>query len=639
MPTASDIIEDARNYASDALASATSSMGSAIAVLNNLGQTGVITTGGAPVIQPPVPGDPGEVPEYQGVHLSPDEFLEVAPILQTVPDLIIPNDPDLPPADLVYVAPLVPSGITPDQNLLTGIPTINALPTLPVMPNLQAEIAGIAAPVLVAIDIPDAPVYAAPEFTGQAPTFDAVMPTDLDVEFRSQYETISPVMIAAVNTQLDAFLDDKFPEFRTAMAAIEDRLATYLAGGTAMAPATEDALYNRTRTKLNADAQRAMKEVLGKGARAGFTMPTPMLLSQAQDVDQERRRANAVAATEIAIKFAELEQANLQFAVKTSSELRKIAMDSTLSYCGHLVSINSQALQYARDVVEFVVKAFDIAAKYAETKARIYEADAQVYRAKLEGALAVIHAYEAAVNAELAKANVNRATVDAYTARINAVKAEADVYRASVDAVVAFAGLERIKVELFDAKVKAFGSQVNAFTAQWQGYEAAVKGQSARMEVNIAHSREYEAKANGFSAIVRARGDAVKAASDKNRQLIDVYKAKVDAFAALQHSKAEAMQIDVTAYRSTIEAFIAKATAIAEHTRADVSIYEVALRGLIEEAKLQLARVVERDHLNVERAKGLAAIAQSIGADFGRVAEASLNGMNSLAATITTATA
>lgn len=636
MPTASDIIDDARNYASNTLASAVTAMNAAAAALNSLSTGGSISIGKAPIVQPPIPGDPGDVPEYQGIHLSPDTFLDKAPLLQTVPVLVLPNDPKPPPDDLVYVAPLVPSGITPDSNLLTGIPTINDLPPLPVMPDLQSEIAGIAAPVLAPIDIPDAPTYAAPEFLGQAPSFTATMPTDLDLAFKSNYETISPIMVDAVNAQLDAFLDDKFPEFRTAMAAIEDRLATYLAGGSALAPAIEDAIFNRTRTKLNADAQRAMKEVLGKGARAGFSMPSPMLMSQLQDVDQDRRNNNAKAATDIAIKQAELEQANLQFAVKTSTELRKVAMDATMSYCGHLVGLNQQALQFARDVVDFIVKAFDIAARYAETQARIYEADAQVYRAKLEGALAVIHAYEAAVNAELAKANVNRATVDAYTARINAVRAEADVYRSAVEAVVSLASLERIKVELYDAKVKAFGSQVNAFTAQWQGYEAAVKGQSARMEVNVAHSREYEASANAYSAIVRGRGEAVRAASDSNRQLIEAYRAKVDAFAALQHAKAESVQIDVAAYRATIEAFIAKATAIAEHTKADVSIYEVALRGLIEEAKLQLAWVAERGHLNVERAKGLTTIGESIGASFGRVAEATLNGMNSLAATVTT---
>ena len=639
MSDATDIIASAQTYASDSMEAGVSAMNEAMAALNALGSVNTNFISGAPVIQPPTPGDAGDVPDYVGIHLDPDLFTDDAPFLQTVPALVLPNDPTPPPADLVYVAPQVPSGFTPDASLLSDIPTLNDVPAAPTMPDLQGEIAGIAAPVLVPITIPDAPVYVPPEFLGTAPVFSATMPTDLDDTFRTNFDTIGPILRAAVNDQLDGFIDREFPQFRSGMAAIEDRLATYLAGGSALSPDVETAMFNRTLDRTNAEGRRSSQEAWGKGARAGFTIIGATLLSQQQDIDQARRDNNAKAATEIYIKQAELEQSNLQFAVTKSTELRKIALDAALSYYSGLVQINAQALQYARDIVDQIVKAFDIAARYAETQARIYEADAAVYRAKVDGAMSIIRAYEAAVNAELAKANVNRAVVDAYTARINAVRAEADVYRAAVDAIVSLAGLERIKVELYDSKVKAFGSQVNAFTAQWQGYEAAVKGQTARMEVNVAHSREYEAAAGAYSAIVHGRSEAVKAASENNRQLVDTYRAKVAAFAELQHAKAEAVQIDVSIYKATIEAFIARATAIMEEKRSEVAVYEVALRGLIEEARLGLEHVRDTNALNIERARGLAQLAGTIGGNYGHLAEAALNGMNALGASITTTTA
>jgi len=639
MSDATDIIANSQTYAADALQAGTDAMAQAMSALNGLGQVYTGSIGGAPLIGPPKPGDAGDVPDYVGIHLDPDLFTDIAPILASVPTLVLPSDPTPPPADLVYVDPLVPSGFSPDETLLSGIPTVASLPTAPTMPDLQGEIAGIAAPVLVAISIPDAPVYSPPEFLGSAPTFNATMPTDLDDTFRTNFETIGPTLRGVVNDQLDGFIDREFPQFRTGMSAIEARLATYLTGGSALTPAVEDAMFNRTIDKTNAEGRRASQEAWGKGARAGFSIAGATLLSQQQDIDQDRRAKNAMAATEIYVKQAELEQSNLQFAVTKSSELRKIALDASLSYYSGLVQINAQALQYARDIVDQIVKAFDIAAKYAETQARIYEADAAVYRAKVDGAIQVIHAYEAAVNAEMAKANVNRSVVEAYTARINAVRAEADVYRAAVDAIVSLAGLERIKVELYDARVKAFGSQVNAFTARWQGYEAAVKGQSARMEVNVGHSREYEAASNAYSAIVRGRSEAVKSVSENNRQLIDTYRAKVDAFATLQHAKAEAVQIDVGIYKATIEAFIARATAIMEEKKSEVTVYEVGLRGLIENAKLILQHQEEVNKLNVARATGLVTLAGTIGANYGHLAQAALNGMNALGASITTATA
>src|SRR6185312_5372123 len=222
----------------------------------------------------------------------------------------------------------------------------------PAAPDLLGEIATIVAPTLIDVTIGDAPTFQAPEFLGTEPVLPSAPPTDLDKTQRIQYSTILPVMREAVNSELDAFMDREFPQFRSGMAAIEDRLATYLQGGSALTPAIEDAIFNRTIDKTNADAKRMRQKVLGEGARAGFTIPPITLLQQLQDVDQERRNNNARAATDIAVKQAELEQHNLQFAVTTSANLRQIALNAALEYYTGLVQLNSHALEYARDVVQ-----------------------------------------------------------------------------------------------------------------------------------------------------------------------------------------------------------------------------------------------------------------------------------------------
>ena len=643
MSTANDLIVAAQTYAENAQNAGVSAMNGAYNTLASIASIGAADPfkNGSPQIRPPDPGDPGEVPLYTGAHFNvddPSNFIGEVPTLDTVTPITLPNDIALPPPDLLYVEPMAPTGTSPDYSLLSGIPTIDALPPLPVMPDLQGEIQGITAPVLLPIDIPTAPVYVAPEFTGVAPSFDTPAPTDLDLQLRASYSDIAPTFFAAVSNQFDAFLNAKFPGFAAGLAAIETRLTTYLAGGSALTPAVEDAMMGRARARTNTEARRASQEIIKKGARAGFTIPSPVILSQLQDIDQHRRNENVKVAIEIYVKQAEMEQTNLQFAVKQSTELRKIAIDASLEFYRGMVTINGQALDFARATVDAVVKAYDVAARFAETQARIYEADAQVYRAKLEGALASIHVFTELVRAEEAKANTNRAAVDAYTARINAVKAEADVYRSSVDAVVSLAGLERIKVELYDAKVHAFASQVSAFTAQWQGYEAAVKGQSARMEVNVAHSREYEARANAYTATVNGKARAYEAALAGNKMLVDVFRAKVDSYQVLEHAKAEAVQIDVGAYRATLEAFVAKASAISEKSKSEVAVYDVALRGLIAEAQVIIEEMKEFNHLDIVRAQGLSQIAQAVGQQYGKLAEAAMSGMNSLAADVVTET-
>ena len=634
---AAPLIADARGYASSALGAGVGAMNGAIAVLQGLGKS--LGGGHLPnlTIAPPDPKDPGSAPVYAGSHLTPDLFNVVAPTLQDIGRLVLPADPGNAPATLTFVEPNQPTG-DPDASLLANAPNVNTNFVFPTAPDLQGEIKSIVAPQILSITVPAAPTYQAPQFNGVAPVFNAPMPTGLDDQFRTNYSQISPVIVNAVTTQVDAFIDKEFPQFRTGLAAIEARLQTYLAGGSALTPQVEDAIYNRTLDKTNVDAKRASQEAWGKGARAGFTIPPPSLLSQQQDIDQERRANNARAATEIAVKQAELEQSNLQFAVTKSTELRKIAIDAGLAYYNGLVTLNGQAIEYARSVVEYVVKAFDIAARYAETQARIYEADANVYRAQLEGAMQVLHAYEATVRGLEAQVNVNRAQVDAYNARISAIKTEGDVYRSAVDAVVAQAGLQRILVELYDSRVKAYGSQVNAYSARWQGYEAAVRGQAAKMTVSAEQARAFEAQVNAFSAKVRAQATAIESTATTNRQLVDTYKARVQAYAELQHAKAEAVGIDVSIFDAGVKSFIAKASAYSEFSRAQSAQYEVQLRGLIAEANLYMEQLREFHHLDITRVTGIAQVSQTIGLEYGAMAQAAMSGMNTLAAEVVQST-
>jgi hypothetical protein len=623
------LIDAAQGYASNALAAGVNAMNGAIGLLEGLGRT--ISNQKIPVvdIKIPSPEVPGEVPLYTGSHFSVDPFSVVTPTLLTIPAYQAPTGPGNAPTVLPYNDPIQPSG-EPDASLLQGAPTINTSFVFPTMPDLEGEIAGIIAPVIIPITIPAAPNYSAPTFSGQAPVFNAVQPTGLDDSFRANYATISPVFIATVNTQLDAFLDREFPGFRSGMAAIETRLATYLSGGTALTPAVENAIVNRTLAKTNADAKRAAQESWGKAARAGFTVPTPLLLSQQQDIDQSRRAENAKAATEIAVKQAELEQSNLQFAVKQSTDLRKIAIDAGMSYYTGLVSINQQAIEYARNIMDAVVKAFDIAARYAEVQARIYEADANVYRAQLDGALAVLKAYESTVRGLEAQATVNKVQIEAYTARIQAVQAEANVFRAAVDAVVAEAGLQRILVELYDSKVKAYGSEVNAYTARWNGYAAAVKGQEAKMAVSVAQARVFGEQVTAFSAQVSANAKVVEIASKTNEQLVNTYKAQVEAYGALEHAKAESVHIDVEAYTATLASWKAGAEAITEKNKATIAQYELAFRGLVAESHIILELLQEQHKLDYERVQGVSQVSQTIGRVYGDLAMSAMSGMNTL---------
>jgi transcription elongation factor Elf1 len=630
--TPDELITDARNYATTVTAAGSAALANAIAVLDQIGQGYLAEEGPKVTIATPAPGDPGEVPEWDGKRIDFKEFVGIEPVLSPEGTLSLPSEPGNAPDVADYIEPPKPTGQA-DTSLLLGVPTLTGF-TPPVAPNIDVD--GIPKPVLIDLVIPPMPTYREPEFQGVRPDVDIVPPTDLDVLMRTQYATISPVMQDAVSAQLDAYLDREFPQFRSAMATLEARLATYMAGGTALTPAVENAIYNRTLDKTNIDARRASEESWGKAARAGFSMPSITLLAQQQDIDQARRDNNARAATDIAVKQAELEQSNLQFAVTQSSMLRKLAMDSALTYYSGLVQINGQALQYAREVVDAVVKTYDITAKIAELQSRIYEADARVYEARLRGAMATIEAWESQIKGIEAQSNVDMAKVNLYRALLDAAKTEAEVFQAQIDAFNGQINGERSKVELYKARVDSYVAQVNGFTAQWQGYNAAVSGESSKVQASAEQIRAFSARVQAYEATVRARGLELDIRSRVNTQKIDVYKGRVDAYAALNNARAIASRADIDSYLATIKAFDSKANAIAEKSKAEVAIYQVGLQGLIEAAKLQFEYMQERNKIDVQKAVGTAQVASSIGNMYAAVAEASLAGMNSLASSSTT---
>ena len=84
-------------------------------------------------------------------------------------------------------------------------------------------------------------------------------------------------------------------------------------------------------------------------------------------------------------------------------------------------------------------------------------------------------------------------------------------------------------------------------------------------------------------------------------------------------------QLQIDAYRQGLDALTYKNNAV----RAN---FELGLRGLTLAANMFIEEMKEADALRIKRAEGLSNIAVAIGREYGNVAAAALNGMNTLAA-------
>lgn len=636
MSIAEDLINDAKSYAQSTLSSSISALGAAAASIN-----AILTPPppGAPsiTIGPPTPTEVGDTPVYAGQRfIAPTDPASLEG-LQNVGALVLPPSPGAAPELLEYVAPPTPAG-EPSPEIIGAAPTTDRDLEVPEAADLLGAANLILKPTLVDIVVTAAPNFSAPEFLGQRPQDPTPPPTDLEGTMRNNYTSASAIMRAALSAELDAFLDREYPQHRAQLAVLEDRLTTYLAGGTALTPAIEAAILARTLERTNTEGRRTSKAAWERAGQMGHTVPGAVLLAQQVDLAQVARDANVRAAVEIAIEQAKLEQQNLQFAVTTSMSLRKIAMDSALAYYNGLVNVNGQAIEYARAIVDAIVKTYEIAAKYAEAQARIYEADTRVYEAKLRGALAVLEAYTAKVKGWEAQANVNTAKVNAYRAQIEALQAEATIYKAAIDGVMAQAQLEKNKVELYQARVSAYGAQVNAYSARWQGFEAAVRGQAAKLSASAETVKAYTAEVSAYEAIVRARAVEIDSISRSNEGKIRAYAAGIEAYSALIAGRSTAVKAELDAYGVELNAYVARSNAEAEHSKAEIEAYKTGRQALVEVGRLHLANLTENNKAVISQAEGLARVSVAAAEVFSAQSQAALSGMNTLAAHVTSAT-
>lgn len=636
MTTFAEILTQAQSYASNTLTGAYNQLQNALAVLGSLVDPGGPNPPSIAIVVPE-PFEPGEAPLYNGTRWSGPTLEVSAPVLQNLPSLVFTDIPPREPTTIEFVEPVRPTG-GPSSDIIGPAPNVGETLVVPPAPNLLAEIRSIPVPNITPITVDSPPPYVAPPFTGIRPNITVTTPTDLDITFRNAFQASSQEQIAVSQEALEAFLDRDFPQFREAIATLEAKLATFLAGGTALSEEVEDRIFSRLQDKISTDGQRARDAALEDYRRAGWTMFAPTLAANLAKVEQDMRDNLGRGATEIAIKQAELEQDNVKYALAQTITFRQTALSAAMQFYSGVIQSNGQAIEYAKGVVQAIVATYEVATKIAEIQVRIYEGDARVFEARLKGAMAVIEAYKAKIDGLLAQADVDTALVNQYKARIEAVQAEATVYRATIEGLSAQAQIKRLFVEIYQARTSAYVAQVNAQTAQWQAYEAATRGETARINALKAQEEIALAQVQAQVEIVKARTMQVDAIARANQATVSVYTAQVQAFSALVDAEAKAIQAEVSSFDATLRAYVANCQAQSEHSKAEVAGFQVSHQAMIETAKLYYQNLIERSKIHLDKIKAAASIHAEGAKEYAEVAKAALSGMNTVASDQTSRT-
>lgn len=433
--------------------------------------------------------------------------------------------------------------------------TIGDVPTVPEV----AEVTVPDAPTLDEVEVPTLLALSTPTFSG----------VDLRADFLEALEDVPTLDLVAPTP----YTYTPGPEYESALlTALKSTLATRLAGGTGLDETVEAAIWDRARDRDAAAAAANLAEAEAGNEALGWNLPTGAMTASVRRARENLYNRQGDFAREVAIKQADLEQANLREAVQQGIQLE----GNLITYSLELERLSFQsAVEVARNAIEVhtrQVEAFK--AQLESTKVL-----AAVYDSIIKGELAKVEIYKAELLAEQTKADVNRAAVEQYKAMVEAGLSVVRLYEAQVQGARARMELESAKVSAAGERIKGFIAQVNGETAKLEAYKTEVSAEATKAQAwrDQVHGQlglvdVYKAKAGAFAAKTSAQGDKARA--------------ELARFTALVQSKADEWR----AWQARVDGERARISAVGQKADAVLAGYKAELQGVIAQSEQDISR-------------------------------------------------
>lgn len=537
-----------------------------------------------------------------------------APNLPPIPDL-----PDLPEIDLQ-----VPTGEPSALDATIGNVQIDdfdiVMPELnfPAAPNLtigQApvlpEVRDVAIPDAPTIVLPDAPAFLAL----QTHTFGGI---NLHEDWLDKLDDIPTLSI------LQPAPFSYSPGARYASQLLDNlkaQLNARIQGGTGLSPAVEQAIWGRALDRETAVALAREQEVMRGAEALGFPLPSGVLAGQLQDARREYHDKLSGLSRDIAIKQAEMEQANLQQATALALQLESTLLDD----CYKLEML---AFETAKTAADNAIAAHNAALEHFKALLAGYQAYASAYDTVIKAELNKVEVFKALLSAEQTKADINKSLVERFKAEIDGAMAAVQIYQARVGAAKTLVELEGTRIQAGAEQVKAFVATVNAETAKADMYKATIGAEATKVEAVGTLARAYAAKVGAQAEKARVEIAKLGARVQAKGLEWDGWKAQLSAASAEVEAAARKSSIIVDGYRIGATAAEAQAVAYMRRWEADIKQYEAGKSITFQAAKINNDAVIHTNDARMEAAKvGLTTSSQRLASAWSMVsASAQISG-------------
>ena len=483
----------------------------------------------------------------------------------SVPAPALPGRPPEPPMpDISLVMPTTTPG-----ELSEALPTIQvdtfteAAPTLqmPVAPTLSygavpavpdiADVAVPGAPTIEDVPLPTLLAVNAVPFAG----------VNLREDWLQRLENLPELEIVAPTP----FEYAPGPQYASQLLdSLKAVLRQRIAGGTGLPPEIEQAIWDRARSRETHISLGNQAQVLRTGEALGFPLPPGVLAEQLRNAQREHTDKLSELSRDIAIKQADLEQANLRDTIAAGMQLEGQLIQYSLD-------LEKLTFESARVAAENAVQVFNGRVAQFQALMQAFQTYAAVYKTIIDGELSKVEVYKAQLQGEQAKADINRALVDQYKAQVEASMSRVEIFRAQVGAAQTLVELERAKIGAAGEQIRGFVAQVNAETAKVEAYKASVEAEAKKIDI-------YKVKADAFASRVQSQVAYSNALVSRYSAIVQAKTAEWSGWRARVEAESARMQALGTQSAALLDAYKAANAAVEREAAMHTKIWEAKIQ-------------------------------------------------------------
>lgn len=223
----------------------------------------------------------------------------------------------------------------------------------------------------------------------------------------------------APGAPVNSFAFTEIPYSSTLLTDLRARLLEWVDGAsTGLAPAVEQAIWDRGRAREVVTSNRKAREAIRSFAMRGFSKPPGALSLEVQDAIQESQNNTVALSRDVMIKQADLEQSNRHFSLELAEKME----EAMIAYTNQQMQ---RALEKAKMLQQFIIDIYqqEVAAYGVITQAYAARVGAETaaFKAKTDMQVA-----EANTRIEAAKAQL-QAMIQGVTLRVEVAKAGAQI--------------------------------------------------------------------------------------------------------------------------------------------------------------------------------------------------------------------